>query len=158
MKIAIGSDHAGFKLKEKLKEYLKKKGHVVKDFGAYSEASVDYPAIAIPLARAVAAKKQSKGILLCGSGVGVTIAANRIKGIRAVNAYDLYTARQSREHGDSNILCLGGRVLPLRKATAILEAWLSTSFSGDERHARRIKLLDKIPAVSKKNKKKTAKK
>lgn len=147
MKIAIGSDHAGFKLKEYLKDYLIKKGFVVKDFGTYSDVPVDYPDIAIPLAKSVGAKQFPRGILICGSGVGVAIAANRVEGVRAVNAHDLYTAKQSREHGDTNILCLGGRVLSKARAIKILETWLKTPFSNEERHLRRIKLIEKFPAA-----------
>ena len=143
MKIAIGSDHAGYKLKEIIKAFLKRKKHEAKDFGAYSEESVDYPDIAIPAAEAVARGEFDRGILICGSGVGVTIAANKVKGIRAVNAYDTYTAKQSREHGDCNVLCLAGRKLTKAKATKIVDAWLKVEFSGDERHLRRIRKLEK---------------
>lgn len=147
MKIAIGSDHAGFELKEFIKEYLLDKGLSLKDFGAYSEEPVDYPDIAIPLAKAVGAGRFSRGILICGTGVGVSVAANRVAGVRAVNAADVWTAKQSREHGDSNILCLGGRVLSKRRAITILEAWLKTPFSGEERHRRRLRLIDLVPAA-----------
>lgn len=143
MRIAIGSDHAGFKLKEGLVEYLKKKRIAFKDFGTHSEKPCDYPDIAFPVARAVAARKFDRGILICGSGVGMAIAANRIKGARAVNINDLYTARQSREHGNSNILCLAGRKIGKGKALKILEVWLRTPFSGEERHLRRINKIDK---------------
>ncbi len=142
MKIAIGSDHAGFALKQELTGYLKKQGHAVRDFGTDSEASCDYPDFAFPVARAVAAGEYERGILICGSGVGVTITANRVKGIRAVNVNNLYTARQSREHGDANVLCLAGQRLPVKKALRILEVWLKTPFSGGERHLRRIRKLD----------------
>jgi ribose 5-phosphate isomerase B len=143
MKIAIGSDHAGFKLKQVLVAYLKKQGLIYQDFGTDSEASCDYPDFAFPVARAVAAGQFDCGILICGSGVGVTITANRVKGIRAVNVNNLYTARQSREHGDANILCLAGQRLPPKKALRILAVWLQTPFSGDERHLRRIRKLDR---------------
>ena len=143
MKIAIGSDHAGFKLKQQLISYLKRHGLAYKDFGTDSEASCDYPDFAFPVARAVAAGRFERGVLICGSGVGVTITANRVKGIRAVNVNNLYTARQSREHGDANVLCLAGKRLPTPKALRILEVWLQTPFSGDERHLRRIRKLDR---------------
>jgi len=142
MKIAIGSDHAGFKLKEAIKKYLVKEKVGIKDFGTYSEASCDYPDFAFPVARAVAAGKFDRGILICSSGVGVTITANRVKGVRAVNVKDLYTARQSREHGDANVLCLAGRRLKIKKAIKILEVWLKTPFSGEGRHLRRIRKID----------------
>ena len=143
MKIAIGSDHAGFELKQRLIAYLKKDGLTYKDFGTDSEASCDYPDYAFPVAKAVAAGQFDRGVLICGSGVGVTITANRVKGIRAVNVNNLYTARQSREHGDANVLCLAGKRLPPKKALRILEIWLQTPFSGDERHLRRIRKLDR---------------
>jgi len=143
MKIAIGSDHAGFKLKDRLIKYLRKKKVLVKDFGTYSEESCDYPDIAYPVAKAVAKRKFDRGVLICGSGVGMSIAANRVRGIRAVNVNDIYTARQSREHGDSNVLCLAGRRLKGAQALRILEAWLKTPFSGEERHRRRIRKIDK---------------
>jgi ribose 5-phosphate isomerase B len=143
VKIAIGSDHGGFKLKQALTGYLKKRGIAYRDFGTTSEASCDYPDFAFPVARAVAAGKFERGILICGSGVGVTITANRVKGIRAVNVNNLYTARQSREHGDANVLCLAGRRLKPHKALRIAEVWLTTPFSGEERHVRRIRKLDR---------------
>ncbi|MDD4179935.1 MAG: ribose 5-phosphate isomerase B [Candidatus Margulisbacteria bacterium] len=142
MKIAIGSDHGGFTLKEKLIGYLRKQKFAVKDFGTYSEESCDYPDFAFPVAKAVAAKKFARGILVCGSGVGMAITANRLKGVRAVNVNNLYTARQSREHGDANILCLGGRKITAKLALRILGVWLKTPFSGDERHLRRIRKID----------------
>ena len=143
MKIAIGSDHAGFKLKEEIKHYLSVKKIKFQDFGTYSEKPCDYPDYAYPVARAVAAKKFDRGILLCGSGVGVSITANRVKGVRAVNVNDVYTARQSREHGDANILCLAGRRLTKAKALKILAVWLATPFSGEARHLRRLRKIDR---------------
>jgi ribose 5-phosphate isomerase B len=143
MKIAIGSDHAGFKLKQELVDYFKKQGISYQDFGTDSAASCDYPDFAFPVAEAVAAGKFERGVLICGSGVGVTITANRVKGIRAVNVNNLYTARQSREHGDANVLCLAGKRLPPKKALRILAVWLQTPFSGEERHLRRIRKIDR---------------
>lgn len=143
MKIAIGSDHAGFKLKEIIKNYLKRKKIEFKDFGTHSEESVDYPDYAFPVAEAVARGEFDRGILTCGSGVGATIAANKVKGIRAVNAYDTYTAKQSRAHGDCNVLSLAGRKLSRAKATKIVDVWLKTEFSGEERHLRRIRKIEK---------------
>ena len=143
MKIAIGSDHAGFLLKQELIGYLKEHGFDYRDFGTDSTASCDYPDFAFPVARAVADGEFERGVLICGSGVGVTITANRVKGIRAVNVNNLYTARQSREHGDANVLCLAGQRLPAQKALRILEVWLKTPFSGGERHVRRIRKLDR---------------
>ncbi|OGC23415.1 ribose 5-phosphate isomerase B [candidate division WOR-1 bacterium RIFOXYB2_FULL_42_35] len=143
MKIAIGSDHAGFKMKEIVKAYLKRKKIAFKDFGTYSEESVDYPDYAYPVAEAVARKEFERGILICGSGVGVTITANKVKGIRAANAYDTYTAKQSRQHGDCNVLTLAGRKLTKAQARKIVAVWLKTEFSGDERHLRRIRKIER---------------
>ncbi|HVN67570.1 MAG TPA: ribose 5-phosphate isomerase B, partial [Candidatus Sulfotelmatobacter sp.] len=142
MKIALGSDHAGFALKQRLIAYLRKKKISFKDFGTYNEESCDYSDFAYPVARAVAAKKFDRGILVCGSGVGVSITANRVRGVRAVMVNDKYTARQSREHGDSNIICFGGRRLAAAKALKLLAIWLKTPFSGEARHARRIAKID----------------
>ncbi|MFH1387339.1 MAG: ribose 5-phosphate isomerase B [bacterium] len=147
MKIAIGSDHGGFKLKKEIIKYLAKKKIEYKDYGTYSEESCDYPDFAFPVAKAVAAKKFDRGILICGSGVGVTIAANRFKGVRAVNVFDEYVAKQSREHGNANILCLGGRRLSSKKAKKIINLWLKTQFSGDARHTKRIKGLDRYGSI-----------
>jgi len=143
MKIAIGSDHAGFKLKQKIIEHLKRNKILFKDYGTFSEGPCDYTDYAFPVAKAVAGGRFERGILICGSGVGMTIAANRIPGVRAVNVKDLYTARQSRRHGDANLLCLGGRALKEKKALRILAVWLKTPFSGEERHRRRIEKIDR---------------
>jgi ribose 5-phosphate isomerase B len=143
LKIALAADHAGFKLKEVIKAYLKRKHIDFYDFGALSETSVDYPDFARPAAEAVAKGEFDRGILFCGSGVGVTIVANKVKGIRAVNAYNSYIARQSRQHGDCNILCLAGKKLSRAKATTIVAVWLKTAFSGDERHLRRIHKIER---------------
>lgn len=143
MKVAIGSDHAGFKMKQLVKEMLKKKGFDVKDFGADSEAPVDYPDIVYPLAEAVSRGEFERGVAICGSGVGVCITANKVKGIRAVLAYDAYTAKQSREHGDCNVLCLAGRKLSPEEAEEIVDVWFKTEFSGEERHKRRIDKIER---------------
>ena len=143
MKVAIGSDHAGYKLKEEIKKYLEKEKIEYKDFGTHSEESVDYPDYAYPVAEAVAKKEFDSGILICGSGVGMIIAANKVKGIRAINVTDEYTAKQSREHGDCNVLGLAGRKLDKDKALRIVEVWLKTPFSGGERHIRRIKKIER---------------
>ena len=142
MKIALGADHAGYKLKEIIKNYLKRKKIEFKDFGTHSEESVDYPDYVFPVAQAVAGGEFDRGIVMCGSGVGATIVANKVKGIRAVNAYDTYTAKQSREHGDCNVLCLAGRKLSRPKATKMVDVWLKTEFSGEERHVRRIRKIE----------------
>ncbi|MFH1347167.1 MAG: ribose 5-phosphate isomerase B [Candidatus Margulisiibacteriota bacterium] len=143
MKIAIGSDHAGYKFKEIVKGYLKRKKIDFKDFGTHSEESVDYPDYAYPVAEAVAKGQFDRGILVCGSGVGMCITANKVKGIRAVLAHDTYTAKQSRQHGDCNVLCLAGKKLSKAKGTKIVDVWVKSEFSGEERHLRRIRKIEK---------------
>lgn len=143
MKIAIGSDHAGFKLKEIVANYLKRKKIEFKDLGTYSFESVDYPDYAYPVAESVAKGEFDLGILICGSGVGMCITANKVKGIRAVLAHDTYTAKQSREHGNCNVLCLAGKKLTKAKGTKIVNVWLNTEFSGEERHLRRIRKIER---------------
>lgn len=142
MKIAIGSDHAGYKTKEIVKAFLKRKKFSVEDFGTFSEESVDYPDYAYPVANGVAQGKFDRGILICGSGVGMSITANKVKGIRAVLVHDTYTAKQSREHGDCNVLCLAGKKLTKAKVNKIVDIWTKTKFSGEERHLRRIRKIE----------------
>ncbi|PIU18263.1 MAG: ribose 5-phosphate isomerase B [Elusimicrobia bacterium CG08_land_8_20_14_0_20_44_26] len=146
MNIAIGSDHGGYKLKEHLKKYLQKNGHTVVDFGCYSEDSVDYPDIAFLVGEAMKDKKYDKAILIDGTGGGMTLAANKIKGIRAVCAYNEATGAFASEHDDANILCLGGKMLGELLAEKIVDAYIKTPFGG-ERHQRR---LDKIAEIEKK--------
>ncbi|MBN2057726.1 MAG: ribose 5-phosphate isomerase B [Candidatus Saganbacteria bacterium] len=143
MKVAIGSDHAGFKLKQQVKEMLQKKGFQVRDYGTDSEVSVDYPDYVYPVADAVAKGEFERGVVICGSGVGACITANKVSGIRAVLAYDAYTAKQSREHGDCNVLCLAGRKLKPEQAGEIVDVWFKTGFSGEERHKRRIDKIER---------------
>jgi len=138
----IASDHAGFKLKEYLKSYFNKKNIKYKDLGPFSEDRVDYPLYAKKLALKVK-KGKSKGILICGTGTGMVIGANRIKGIRAVLAYDIYSAKMSREHNDANVLCLRGRNIKFHKQIPIVNTWLTTKFSNIPRYKRRINKLDK---------------
>ncbi|MFA5104740.1 MAG: ribose 5-phosphate isomerase B [Candidatus Margulisiibacteriota bacterium] len=141
MKVAIASDHAGFKLKEEVKSFLKKKKYIIKDLGAYcDDYSVDYPDYAKKTARLVSSKKVPKGILICGSGIGMSIAANRFKGIRAAACESMYTAKMCRKHNDANILCLGARILPKEMALKIVDVWISTKFEGG-RHKRRVRKL-----------------
>ncbi len=135
--IAIGSDHGGFALKKELIAYLEKKGIEYKDFGTQSETSCDYPDIAIPVAEAVAAGKYKFGILTCGTGIGMSIAANKVKGIRAALCHDVYSAKMTRLHNDANILCCGGRVIGAGLFLEIVEAFLNTGFEGG-RHSVRI--------------------
>jgi len=145
VRVAIGADHAGFLLKEHLKQTLAKLGHTVDDHGTDSEASVDYPAVCMSVGRAVAAGKAERGIVLGGSGQGEQIAANKVPGVRAALCNDLYTARLSREHNDANVLSMGGRIVAFGLADEILELWLTTAFEGG-RHQRRI---DQISAAEK---------
>jgi len=142
-KIAIASDHGGFDLKENIIAYLIKKGLEVDNFGAHSADSVDYPDYGIKLAQAIIDKKFVRGILICGTGVGMSIVVNRFPGIRGTLCSDVYTAKMCREHNDSNILIMGGRVIDVSLAIEILEAWLNTEFEGG-RHQRR---LDKINQI-----------
>jgi ribose 5-phosphate isomerase B len=143
VRIAIGADHAGFLLKEHLKQTLEQLGHSVDDHGTNREASVDYPPICIGVGHAVADRRADRGIVVGGSGQGEQIAANKVPGIRAALCNDLYTARLSREHNDANVLSMGGRVVGFGLAEEILKLWLTTAFEGG-RHQRRI---DQISAA-----------
>jgi ribose 5-phosphate isomerase B len=137
MRVVIGADHAGFLLKEHLKQTLQRLGHIVDDVGTDSEAAVDYPPICMAVARAVADGRADRGIVLGGSGQGEQIAANKVAGIRAALCNDLFTARLSREHNDANVLSMGGRIVAFALADEILELWLTTAFAGG-RHQRRL--------------------
>ena len=141
MKIALGSDHAGFTYKEKIKEFLQKNGHEVHDFGTNSTDSVDYPIFIRPAALAVASGECERGIVLGGSGNGEAMVANRVKGVRCALCWNAESARLARAHNDSNMLSLGERLLPWETALEIVETWLVTSFEGD-RHVRRIEMID----------------
>ena len=141
MDIIIGSDHAGFAAKEYVKELLAQRGLTVEDKGCYSEESVHYPLYAEAVARAVAAGEAHRGILVCGTGIGMSIAANKVKGVRAALCHDAFTAQACREHNDANILCLGARVLTLEQIKEIVEIWLDTEFLGG-RHAIRVAMLE----------------
>lgn len=141
MKIAIGSDHAGFQYKERIKEFLQQQGHVVNDFGTFSEEPVDYPLFIRPVAEAVARGEYERGIVLGGSGNGEAMAANRIKKVRCALCWNEELARLARQHNDSNVLSLGQRVIPEETALEIVRVWLETPFEGG-RHVRRIELLD----------------
>ena len=141
MKIAIGCDHGALALKNKLVSYLEGKGNEVKDFGTYTNASCDYPEFAAAAAKAVASGECEKGIVLCTTGIGVSIAANKVKGIRCALLSDLMSARLTREHNDTNMMALGAGVVGEMLALQIADTWLSTEFSGGERHQRRIDKL-----------------
>lgn len=140
LKIAIASDNGGFELKKEIIRFLEQKDIQYKDFGTFSTDSVDYPDVAIPCAEAVAGGEFTRGIIICGTGIGVCIAANKVKGIRAALCHDTFSARMSRMHNDANVLTMGGRVIGPGLATAIVEEWLKGDFEGG-RHKRRI---DKI--------------
>ena len=137
--ILIGSDHGGFKLKNIIINHLKEQGYAVKDFGCYNEDSCDYPLIAKPVAEEVL-KSGNKGILVCGTGIGMSIAANRYDGIRAAHCTDTFSARMTRMHNDSNILCLGERITGPGLALDIVDIWLKTAFEGGK-HKRRIDMI-----------------
>jgi ribose 5-phosphate isomerase B len=139
--IIIGSDHAGFALKQKVKAHLEQRGFGVEDIGSQFEQFVDYPRIAHELAEAVAGGRFARGVVMCGTGIGVSIVANRHAGVRAAMAYDEETARLARAHNDANVLALGGRSLDHELALRILGIWLDTGFEGG-RHARRVALIE----------------
>lgn len=140
MKVAIASDHGGFALKGEILRYLEARGAAYRDFGTHSADSCDYPPIAAEVARAVASGQYTLGFLLCGTGVGMSIAANKVPGARAACCSDSYSARHARLHNDANILCLGGRVVGAGLACELVELFLDTAFEGG-RHARRVDLI-----------------
>ena len=144
MLIAIGSDHAGFELKTVLVEHLKQRGHGVMDVGTHNKEPVDYPDIAEALAEAVLAGDAERGILICGSGVGASVAANKIPGIRAGVCHDTYSAHQGVEHDDINVLVVGSRVIGSELAREIVETFLGAVFSGEARHIRRVNKIKSI--------------
>lgn len=140
--IAIGSDHGGFELKKKLMEHLSERGLEYKDFGTYSSASCDYPVYAKAVANAVASGECDRGILICGTGIGVSMTANKIHGIRAALCGDCFSAEATRQHNDANVLCMGARVVGEGLALKIADTFLDTPFSNDERHIRRISMIE----------------
>ncbi len=140
--IAIGSDHGGFELKEKLMEHLSERGLEYKDFGTYSSASCDYPVYAKAVANAVASGECDRGIIICGTGIGVSITANKVRGIRAALCGDCFSAEATRRHNDANVLCMGARVVGEGLALKIADTFLDTPFSNDERHIRRISMIE----------------
>jgi len=143
MKVALACDHGGYRLKEVIKEYLKELGVEFVDYGAYSEESVDYPDYAYKAAKGIVNGEADRGIFICGTGIGISMAANKVHGIRAALCYNVYAAEMSRRHNDANVLCLGGRVLGDELAKRIVKAWLETPFEGG-RHERRIKKIAEI--------------
>ena len=143
MKIAIGCDHGALTLKNKVLSHLEAQGHEVKDFGTYTAASCDYPEFAGAAAKAVASGECEKGIVLCTTGIGVSIAANKVDGIRCALLSDVWSAKMTRLHNDTNMMAVGAGVVGENLALEIVDTWLGTEFSGDERHQRRInKLMD----------------
>lgn len=144
MRIALGADHAGYELKQHIAGFLAERGVTVIDLGTHSTDPVDYPDFAAAVARAVTDGRAERGIVICGSGAGACVAANKIRGIRAALAHDTYTARQSVEHDDVNVLCLGSRVIGQNVAEELVKAFVAAEFTHEERHVRR---LNKVKAL-----------
>ena len=140
--IALGCDHGGYELKQEIIGYLEKKGLEYKDYGCYSEESVDYPIYAKEVGKAIQSGECEKGILICGTGIGISITANKMKGIRAALCTDCFCAEATRLHNDANVLALGGRVVGPGLAVKIVDTFLNTEFSGEERHQRRISMIE----------------
>lgn len=141
--IALGCDHGGYELMQEIMKYLDEKGYAYKNYGTYSTDSVDYPVYGRTVGEAVAKGECEKGILVCGTGIGISIAANKVPGVRAALCTDCFMAEATREHSDANILALGGRVVGTGLALKIVETFLTTPFSNDERHIRRIAQIEK---------------
>lgn len=140
--IALGSDQAGYQLKQEIIKYLEEKGLEYKDYGSYNEESVDYPVYGKLVANAIVSGECEKGILICGTGIGISIAANKVKGIRAALCSDCFSAEATRQHNDANIVAMGARVVGPGLAVKIVDTFLNTPFSGVERHQRRIDMLE----------------
>ena len=143
MVLALGSDHGGFELKQEIIKHLEKKGIEYKDFGCYTPESIDYPIVAKEVGTAIANGEYERGILVCGTGVGISIAANKIKGIRAACCDDHFSVKYTRLHNDANILCLGGRVVGPGVVCELVDLFIETEFEGG-RHARRVGLIHEI--------------
>ena len=143
MNISIGSDHAGFQQKEHLRAYLEGKGHTVVDRGCFDEERVDYPDFAVPVARDVAEGRADRGVLVCGTGIGMSIAANKVRGIRAAALSDCFTAEATRKHNDANILCLGERTVGPGLALLLTDIFLKTEFEGG-RHQTRVDMISEL--------------
>ena len=144
MRVAIAADHAGFELKERLARAVAAAGHAVTDLGTHSEDPVDYPEYAAAVARAVVSGKAERGIVVCGSGAGASIAANKIRGARCALAHDTYSAHQSVEHDDANVLALGSRVVGALLAEEIAQTFLTAQFTREERHTRRLQKIEDL--------------
>ena len=143
MRLVCGSDHAGLRLKEELKKHLEEKGITVHDVGTHSNESCDYPDFAVQVARAVANREADFGLLVCGTGIGMAITANKVAGVRAASVSDTFSAHASREHNDANVLCVGERVVGIGLAKDILDAFLGAQFQGG-RHAGRVAKIDAL--------------
>ena len=143
MNIAVGCDHGGFEHKNAIVKFLEEKGHTVKDFGTHTPDSVDYPDIAIPLARSVASAENTLGILVCGTGIGMSMSANKVNGIRAAAVSEPYSAKLTRTHNDANVLCMGARVVGSELAKMIVDSFLDAEFEGG-RHKTRVDLMTEI--------------
>lgn len=141
--IALGCDHGGINLKNAIIEYLKEKNIEYKDFGTYSTDSVDYPEYALKVAKSVQSKESTLGILCCGTGIGISIAANKVKGIRAAVCTNEFMAEMTRRHNDANIICMGGRVIDEKTAVKLADIFLNTEFEGD-RHTKRVNMIKEI--------------
>ncbi|MFF2092535.1 ribose 5-phosphate isomerase B [Paenibacillus sp. NPDC058174] len=146
MKIAIGADHGGYTLKDVIVPYLESLGHEIEDLGCDCSQSVDYPDYALPVAERVASGQADRGILICGTGIGMSIAANKVAGIRCALVHDLFSAQATREHNDTNVLAMGERVIGPGVAQEIVRIWLETPFSGGERHVGRLDKVNQIEA------------
>jgi RpiB/LacA/LacB family sugar-phosphate isomerase len=144
MRLVVGADHAGFELKQQLAIYLRERGHAVVDVGTTSSEPVDYPDFAEALGKVLLNKEAERGVLVCGSGVGASVAANKIPGIRAGLCHDTYSARQGVEHDDTNVLVLGSRVIGLELAKELVDRFISAQFTGEERHQRRLKKIQAL--------------
>ena len=144
--IALGCDHGGYELMQEVKKHLDERGIEYKDFGTDSPASVDYPVYAHAVAESIQSGESDRGILICGTGIGISIAANKHKGIRAALCHDVFSAEATRLHNDANILAMGGRVIGGGHALRVVDAFLDTPFSGDERHKRRIAGIAELEA------------
>jgi ribose 5-phosphate isomerase B len=144
MRIAIGADHEGYRLKNEIADALRQEGHEIADLGTFGPEVVDYPLYAKAVGEAVRSGVSERGILVCGSGVGVSVAANKMRGIRAGLCHDMYSAHQSVEHDDTNVLCLGPNIVGGKLAMDLVRVWLNARFSGAERHLRRLSEVDEI--------------
>ncbi len=144
VKIAVGSDHGGFELKQALADHLRNAGHEVTDLGTNSSDSVDYPDFGVKVGEAVANGTADAGVAVCGSGIGIAMAANKVSGVRAANIYDVTSARLSREHNNANVACFGERLVGAQTAQDALDVWLATDFEAGGRHERRVAQLNNL--------------